>query len=98
MIKEASALDKPLKPTSTVTRINALLKKAGREERLVRGRGYYYLFGGDSVMFPLASMYVYFLEPTQADFKYAFDWLDEAYKDAFKAGVTKQQIDFKKFL
>jgi len=28
---------------SIITRINAILKKNGRVERLVRGRGYYYL-------------------------------------------------------
>lgn len=33
---------------NAVRAINAALKKAGRDERLVRGKGYWYLSGGDA--------------------------------------------------
>lgn len=34
-----------------VTQVNWALAAAGREERLVRGRGYWYLFGGEATSF-----------------------------------------------
>lgn len=37
--------------TSPVTQINDALRRAGRAERLVRGRGYWYLYGGDASRF-----------------------------------------------
>lgn len=51
------------KPVSTLTRINTQLKKQGREERLVRGRGYYYLRGGDASALPQSAIYASNLYP-----------------------------------
>lgn len=59
------------KPVSTVTRINNALKAAGREERLVRGRGYYYLIHGESHRWYSSSIYCCWLEPTEKDFQFA---------------------------
>lgn len=44
---------------SNVVRINAYLRKLGRKERLVRGRGYYYLMGGEAMSLPSSSIYVW---------------------------------------
>jgi len=51
------------KPVSAVTRVNRQLAAQGREERLVRGRGYYYLMGGESSGFPATAIYSYRIEP-----------------------------------
>jgi hypothetical protein len=56
---------------STVTRINKALKAAGREERLVRGRGYYYLIEGEAHTWYSSSIYVCWLEHTERDFQFA---------------------------
>lgn len=51
------------KPVSAVTRVNQQLKAQGREERLVRGRGYYYMHSGDTGRWPATSIYVYRIGP-----------------------------------
>lgn len=57
------------KTVSAITRVNAILKKAGRDERLVRGRGYYYLRGGEASSFHTVSIYACWIEPK--DFTFA---------------------------
>ena len=44
--------------TATVAAVNAELKRLGHAERLRRGRGYYYFFGGDAAAWPSSSVYV----------------------------------------
>jgi hypothetical protein len=51
------------KPKSAITRINQILKANGRAERLVRGRGYYYLFGGDAPGWQNDSIHWCWIEP-----------------------------------
>jgi hypothetical protein len=46
-------------PSVSLVQINKALKKAGAEETLVRGKGYYYFIDGDSVSWPEVSVYVY---------------------------------------
>jgi hypothetical protein len=75
-------------PMSVLTRINAALKMAGREERLVRGRGYYYLAGGDAMGWHSSSIYVCWLEPTEEDFELARFEINEM----FKANGVKERI------
>lgn len=65
-------------PGSPVTRVNKLLKRAGHAVQLVRGRGYYYLrdTGDGSTVSTMAglystSIYVFWLERTEADFRFA---------------------------
>jgi len=65
---------------STITRINNILKKNGREERLVRGRGYYYLHGGKASGFPETSIYTYNIGPE--DFNFAWESVKDMYKKA----------------
>lgn len=55
-------------PGSPVTRVNALLKAAGYECRLVRGRGYYYLMDFEG---PESMIMAYRLEHTEQDFEFA---------------------------
>lgn len=59
---------------SAVTRVNAVLKANGREERLVRGRGYYYLINYDGGR---SGLYVFWLEPTEKDFQFALQYVRE---------------------
>lgn len=59
------------KPQSAVSRVNQALKKAGRDERLVRGRGYYYLHRGEAAIFPSTMICCYSLDANDADFIYA---------------------------
>lgn len=72
-MKSKFEMNQSSKPCTT--RINALLKKAGHEFRLIRGRGYYYLAdqaSSDSCVasgFHGASIYVYRLDPQ--DFAFA---------------------------
>ncbi len=54
----------------STTRVNALLKKAGYRFRLVRGQGYYYLYG-DGLPNCSTGLYVYRLDPTEYDFQLA---------------------------
>lgn len=74
---------------SPVTRINALLKKAGHEMRLVRGRGYYYLIdAGEQTIaagFYSASIPVCWLEKTEKDFRFALFCINEIFK---REGIT----------
>lgn len=69
------------KPISTITRINKALKAAGREERLIRGRGYYYLIEGDAMSWYSSSIPVCWLEPTDKDFEFARFYVNEMFKD-----------------
>lgn len=55
------------KPISAVTRINQQLKAQGRAERLVRGRGYYYLTQGD-VILPSSMICCMWIEPQDYDY------------------------------
>lgn len=66
-----------------VTRVNKLLKLLGRPERLVRGRGYYYVTG----VSVSSSLYVYQLEPTDADYRMAAEHVEQvlAAEDASRA-------------
>lgn len=51
-----------------IARVNKLLKKAGREERVIKGHGYMYLVGG--IGLNLGSIYAMNLEKTEEDFQY----------------------------
>lgn len=64
-----------IKPATT--RVNAVLKANGRAERLVRGRGYYYLLGfaGSSMLT------VYRLDPTERDFRIAMNHVIDCFKN-----------------
>lgn len=42
---------------SALAEVNRRLARAGRRERLVRGRGYYYLRGGDAAAFRESGFY-----------------------------------------
>lgn len=55
-------------PNRVTTRINALLRAAGHECRLIRGEGYYYLKNYEG---PDSSIMVYYLEPNEEDFQFA---------------------------
>lgn len=68
-----------------IARVNALLKKAGREERVIRGHGYLYLVGG--IGLELGSIYVMNLEPTEADFKFLRSEVNDKFAnyDRFRA-------------
>jgi hypothetical protein len=63
---------------SAITKINNRLKSLGREERLVRGRGYYYLRGGEASGFPNSSIYQMWIQPEE------FESVWEEIKDMFK--------------
>jgi len=63
---------------STLTRVNEDLKKEGRTEKLVRGRGYYYLLGGESNL-PSTSICVYRLEPE--DYEFAREAVKQLFAD-----------------
>lgn len=56
-----------------VAEVNRELRRLGRAERLVRGRGYYYFTGGTAELWPRSSVMVYrasdlSLESWMADF------------------------------
>ena len=58
-----------------ITTVNQLLKRAGREERLRRGReGYYYMSGA----YRNGGLYVYALDDNPHDHKLARDYVEEA--------------------
>lgn len=65
---------------SAITRINQALKAQGRSERLVRGRGYYYLHGGDAPSLPASAIYCYRIDPED------YAWVATEVVDLFKAG------------
>jgi hypothetical protein len=75
-------------PTPRAT-VNKALKKMGREERLVRGDGYYYI--SPPVM--SSGLYVYSLEDTPDDHKIAREYIEECLsiedKKPFKLEPTK---------
>lgn len=48
---------------TTVHEVNAALRKAGRPERLKRGRGYFYVYGGGAEAWSEASIYTNSLTP-----------------------------------
>ena len=52
---------------TTLQAINKALTEAGREERLVRGRGYYYVTGGGSERWPQTMIYQYSLIDTTVE-------------------------------
>jgi hypothetical protein len=43
----------------TIATVNAALKKAGKAERFMRGRGYFYFVGPDTAGWPTSSVYVH---------------------------------------
>lgn len=55
-----------------VAEVNRALAAQGREERLRRGRGYYYFTGGDAPLWPASSVYV-----AHADALTVEQWLAE---------------------
>jgi hypothetical protein len=55
-----------------VAEVNAALKAMGREEKLTRGRGYYYFREGNSARWFSTSVYVY-----RADDLSVAEWLHE---------------------
>jgi hypothetical protein len=57
---------------STLAKINKLLKKAGRTERLIRGRGYYYI--PESLE---SGLYVNKLEDDEQSMQIAVDFVNE---------------------
>jgi hypothetical protein len=60
------------KTPSVHTAVNRALRAAGRDERLVKGRGYYYFWGGDAASWPSSSVYV-----SHADVLSVEEWLAE---------------------
>lgn len=52
---------------SPITVINKRLAKLGRVERIVRGRGYYYLRGGDAARFAESGFYGFTFPLKNAD-------------------------------
>lgn len=80
------------KPVSAVTRINKALKALGREERLVRGRGYYYLIEGESSSFYTSSIYTMWIEPK--DFAFAASEVNDMFRRAgIEARIEIPQAD-----
>jgi hypothetical protein len=68
---------------SVVTRINAAFKAAGREERLVRGRGYYYVHSGELLGAAYStSLPVCWLEPTEKDYQFARSCINDMFQAA----------------
>lgn len=67
---------------SAVVRINDAFRDAGREERLVRGRGYYYVQGGEASGFYSSSIYCHSLDATERDFDYARSAINEMFRQA----------------
>lgn len=61
---------------SAITRVNQLLKQAGREERVVKGRGYMYFRGGEGIH--LGSIYAMNLDPTEKDFQFLRSEVNDA--------------------
>lgn len=56
----------------TVAQVNAALRKAGKAERLARGRGYYYFRDGNATAWPESAVYV-----NRADALTVAEWLRE---------------------
>lgn len=71
---------------SAVTRVNEALRRAGRDERVVRARGYYRLHAGESHRFRESGLYglgARMLGSTDHDFRH----LKEAVETAFRANA-----------
>lgn len=66
---------------STVTRINDAFRKAKRDERLVRGRGYYYVMG-ELLGYTSTSLPVFSLEATEHDYQYARKTINDMFDEA----------------
>lgn len=85
-------LSKQSKPKSAVTRVNEALKALGREERLVRGRGYYYLRDGEAHTFYSSSIYVCWIEPK--DFAFAASEVNDMFRrEGINARIPIPQAD-----
>lgn len=57
---------------ATVAKVNAALKRAGVPERLRRGRGYHYFYGGDAFSWRSSSVYIYDVGALSVE-----EWLEE---------------------
>jgi len=64
---------------ATTTRINAALRRLGREERLYRGTGYYYV-GGGTLNVRTSGLYVFRLHPE--DLQMAKEFVEETFAAA----------------
>lgn len=51
--------------------INAALRDAGHDERLARGRGYFFFCGGEAARWPVSGVYVASLDQLTVD-----EWLE----------------------
>lgn len=69
-------------PRSAITRINDGLKKIGREERLIKGRGYYYLAGGEAHTFHHSAIYTNIIRPEH--YQITLYSVNQLFADAFK--------------
>jgi len=76
-------------PVSCVTRVNRRLAAAGYKFRLVRGHGYYYLFGEGSGELYASSLYSYRLEPR--DFAYAVSEVNEMLRESNLAPISEAE-------
>jgi hypothetical protein len=52
---------------TTLHAVNKALEAAGRQERLVRGREYYYVAGGGAESWPQSGLYTYSLFDTTTE-------------------------------
>ena len=75
---------------SPITRVNALLKKAGREERVIKGRGYMYLVGG--IGLELGSIAAMNLDRTEKDFLFLRDVVNSRFEDYNRYRVEKVSV------
>ena len=64
-----------------VAQVNAALKARGVDERLIRGRGYFYFWKGETSSWPSSSVYI-----NDADLLTVEEWLAE-YDQLKKEGV-----------
>lgn len=71
---------------TTVAKVNAALRKLGKEEKLFRGRGYYYFGEGNASAWPSTSVYVYRVTELTVD-----EWIGEHAALAAKAYVPLPQ-------
>lgn len=68
--------------TATLRTVNSALRRAGHEERLVRGEGYYYFADGAAHTWPQSGVYVYRVGELSVD-----QWL--AQRDALAADAFR---------
>ena len=80
---------------TSVKQVNAVLKKMGRAERIRRGRGYYYYFGGNTHTWYSSSLPVCWLDNITTD--EVLDELNFLGKDdeTFKPIDLKKVVDTK---